>query len=360
MVAQMPMSPAVSRLLTDQFQEPIIVGLTGNLYAAVFRLMKLVPAKFVVERALRDGRLAPGGIVAETSSGTYALGLGMVCAEHKLRYHIFSDPAIDDRLKARLEDLGGTIHLVTAEGAAGANLQFLRLEALHGFLEDNPDALWPRQYDNHENREAYYPFADRLTDLALPRMTLVATVGSGGSSCGTAERLRANGVETRLVGIDTFGSVLFGLAKGKRALRGLGNAIQPGNLDHGQVDEVHWLGAKEAYLATRELHRTTSIFGGPTSGAGFLVARHLAEQNPDQPVLFIAPDEGYRYQDTVYDDRHLAEQGFLDEPIATAPILVDRLDRVQPPWSCMAWGRRDLALVREPVSEVNSCPGKQP
>ena len=352
MVASMPTNAEIPRQMTDLYQEPTVIRLTDNLFAAVFRLMKLIPAKFVVERALRDGRLQPGGAVAETSSGTYALGLGMVCAEHKLPYYIFSDPAIDHHLKARLEELGGVIHLVKTEGAAGANLQNLRLQALHRFLHKNPSALWPRQYDNPENQEAYYPFADALTNLGFHQMTLVASVGSGGSSCGTAMGLRSNGVDTKLVGIDTFGSVLFGLEKGKRALRGLGNAIHPANLNHALFDEVHWLGAKEAYLATRELHRATSIFAGPTSGASFLVARHLAEQNPHQPVVFIAPDEGYRYQETVYNDEHLAERGFLEVPMVTQPQPVNRLDQVQPPWSFINWGRRELTSFGYAVSET--------
>ena len=320
----------------------MIVRLRPNLYAAVFRLMKLVPAKYVIEKALAEGRLSPGGTVAETSSGTYALGLGMVCAENNLRFHIFSDPAIDEVLQKRLEELGGTVHLITNEGAAGANLQILRLEALQHFLAEHPKTLWPRQYDNEENREAYFAFADQISRLNHRKMTLVASVGSGGSSCGTALRLRENGVSTTCVGIDTFGSVLFGLKNGKRVLRGLGNSIYPKNLDHRCFDEVHWLGAREAYLAARELHRKTSIFGGPTTGASYLVARYLAETNPEQPVLFIAPDEGYRYQDTLYNDRHLREMGFLDSRPATKPISVRHPDEVAPPWSCLAWGRRSL------------------
>ncbi len=331
---------------TDLFKKPMMIRLSPNLYAAVFRLMKLVPAKFVVERALAEGRLTPGGLVAETSSGTYALGLGMVCAENKVRFHIFSDPAIDETLKKRLEELGGTVHLVTGEDAAGANLQVRRLEALRRFLADHPGALWPQQYDNPENREAYFEFADQLIELNHPELTLVATVGSGGSSCGTAERLRDKGVHTKLVGVDTFGSVLFGLPNGKRTLRGLGNAIHPKNLIHAYFDQVHWMGAGDAYLAVRELHRNTSIFGGPTTGAAYLVARHLAENDPHHPVVFIAADEGYRYQDTVYHDGHMRDMGFLDKPLATAPIRVDRLGQANPPWCFLDWGRRTLEEVR--------------
>lgn len=333
---------AFAEKMTDLFQEPLMVRITDNLYAAAFRLMKLVPAKYVVERALADGRLKPGGVVAETSSGTYALGLGMVCAENNLSFHIFSDPAIDGALQKRLEELGGTVHLITGEGAAGANLQILRLQALHKFLEENPEALWPQQYDNHENRDSYYPFGDQISRLGYDKLTFVASVGSGGSSCGTAMRLRANGVETNVVGVDTFGSVLFGLDKGKRALRGLGNAIHPKNLDHTCFDEIHWLGAGDAYLAARELHSTTSIFGGPTTGACYMVARHLAEQNPDQPVVFIAADEGYRYQDSVYSDAHLEELGCLGKKVTQAPLRVERLGEVVPPWTCMSWDRSRL------------------
>ena len=114
-----------------------------------------------------------------------------------------------------------------------------------------------------------------------------------------------------MIGVDTHRSVIFGQtdAGGGRALRGLGNSLMPPNVDHTTFDVVHWVGAAEAFRATRQLHREHALFMGPTSGAAYLVADRWARENPDALAAVVLPDEGYRYQDTVYDDAWLQEQG---------------------------------------------------
>src|SRR5260370_41266984 len=125
--------------------------------------------------------------------------------------------------------------------------------------------------------------------------------------CGTTGYLRELFPELHAVGIDTFGSVLFGQPDGPRQLRGLGNSLLPKNLDHTIFDEIHWVSAAEAYLATRMLHRQTSLFCGGTSGAAWMVASQWAKRNPKAKVVCIFPDDGYRYLDSIYQDEYLAE-----------------------------------------------------
>lgn len=79
----------------------------------------------------------------------------------------------------------------------------------------------------------------------------------------------------------------------------------PPNLDRTTFDGVHWVSDREAFAATRALHRRHALFMGPTSGAAWLVARWWARRNPDARVVVLLPDEGHRYQDTVYDDAWL-------------------------------------------------------
>jgi len=322
---------------------PTLIQLEPGVVVAMFKLMKLVPAKYVVEKAWREGRIDPNVGIVETSSGTYALGLGLVCAEHGIPFHIVSDPVIEGPLRRRLEGLGGTVEVVAVD-VAGASPQALRMEALRRHLERNPTAFWPRQYDHADNRHAYHPFADHLLEQLGPDLTLVGSVGSGSSTCGTVARLRETNPELSLVGVDTFGSILFGLPKGRRMLRGLGNSILPRNLQHRRFDEIHWVTAADAFHWTRRLHRRYGLYLGPTSGASYRVARWLA-QTTSSTVVFIAADEGHRYQNTVHDDVWVRRQELEQYQPPDAPSTVEVPAAASEPWSRMSWGRRSLEDV---------------
>lgn len=326
---------------TDAILLPQLIRLEKNLIMACFRLMKLVPAKYVVEKAWREGRIDPKLGVIETSSGTYALGLAMVCAELKIPFHIVSDPAIDARLQNRLQELGGTVTIVNQDAQAG-NLQVLRMAALQAHRKAWPGTFWPQQYDNPENQDAYRVFAEQLLARVGKDMTLVGAVGSGSSTCGTIKVLREVNPAISLIGVDTFGSVLFGLPNGKRMLRGLGNSLHPKNIVHSCYDHIHWIDAAQAFARTRELHGKTGLFMGPTSGAAYAAARFAAQQNPQRAVVFIAADEGYRYADSIYDDKWLqANQLYHPQP-AAAPRVFEHPGQVEGPWACVPWGRREL------------------
>ena len=327
---------------SSALDHPDLIQLRPGLVVASFRLMKLVPAKYIVEKALADGTLDPRLPVLETSSGTFAMGLGIVCAEKRIPFHIVSDAAIDERLQARLQQLGGQVQIV-GSNAAGANIQVLRLEALVEQMRQNPGGFWTRQYDNLDNQRAYQGFARQLLATLGPDIVLVGTVGSGASTCGTAKALREVNPNIKLVGVDTFGSVLFGLPVGPRELRGLGNSIYPHNLEHECFDEVHWVAPAEVYACTRRLHSQHGLYCGPTSGAAFMVAESLREQG--KTVVFIAPDEGHRYADTVYDDAWLQQRGHTDPAPLAGPLCVSSPAAAQGPWACMDWQRRSLEQV---------------
>jgi cysteine synthase A len=177
---------------------------------------------------------------------------------------------------------------------------------------------------------------------------LVSPVGSGGSSGGLAQALRTGNGPPHLVGVDTHGSVIFGLPNGPRLLRGLGSSIHLRNVRHTAYDEVHWVSAAEAFQATRRHYREYGLFMGPTSGASFLAAEWWAARHPDAKVLMVLPDGGHRYQRSVYNDEWLAEHDVQSVLDRTEPALVQRPSEVMDTWSRMMWGRRTLAAVLGP------------
>jgi cysteine synthase A len=330
----------------DALALPRLVRLRPNLIGMAFPLMKLLPARFIVRKALEEKRLEPGGRIAETTSGTFGLALAMVARLQGHPLTLVSDPAVDAPLRRRLEDLGATVHVVREPGPAGG-FQQARLEVLERVLAENPGSFCPRQYTNPHNPGSYAPCAEQLVHAAGAVDCLIGTVGSGGSVCGIASYLRLMFPELVVIDVDTHRSVIFGQsdAGGGRLLRGLGNSLMPPNVDHAAFDLVHWVGAAEAFRATRQLHRDHALFMGPTSGAAYLVADWWARENPDALGAVIFPDEGYRYQDTVYDDAWLAENGLLRDALPAAPVEWERPHDGADPWAFHRWGRRAFAEV---------------
>lgn len=324
---------------------PKLIRLTNNLTIALFELMKLVPAKYVIMKALAENKINPDYPIVETSSGTFALGMGIVCAELKLPFLIISDPVIDKTLESRLKALGGQVQIVSST-VDQSDVQVLRLEQLNDYLKNNKQAFWPSQYNKADNRLAYYNFAEQLLESLGSQFTLISAVGSGGSSCGTIERLRQTNKNIKLVGVDTFGSVLFGLEKNVRKLRGLGNSIMPKNLIHEYFDQVHWMTADCAYKSTRVLHEKNGLYCGPTTGAAYHVAQWLAENNPDEQFVMISPDSGHRYATTIYDDFWLTHNHINLSGDYSTPKCLNNLADIKEPWSYLNWNRKSYSWIK--------------
>jgi len=330
---------------SSSISTPKLIRLSSNLIVALFELMKLIPAKYTVLKAIAEGKIDPKCPIVETSSGTYAHGLAITCAELSIPFMIISDPIIDEALKKKLIDLGGEVQIVSAS-ADSLNVQTLRMKVLNDYLISKPSAFWTAQYDNPDNRKSYEEFAILLLErVGYTQFTLVGTVGSGGSTCGTIERLRHEDKNMRLIGVDTFGSALFGLEVSNRKLRGLGNSLLPKNVVHSYYDQIHWISADCAYKAVRQLHALTGLFCGPTTGAAFQVARWYAESHNDEQVVFISPDSGHRYTHTVYNDKWLKENDLNIFQTFEIPFKVDRLKSVREHWSYFDWNRRTYEEV---------------
>jgi cysteine synthase A len=174
--------------------------------------------------------------------------------------------------------------------------------------------------------------------------------------CGAARWLRSTGHASRAVAVDTHNSVIFGQRDGPRQLRGLGNSIRPGNVDYSLIDEVHWVEAGDAFCAARTLLHTYGLDLGGTSGAAYMVARHVAVANPEKSVVFFAPDRSERYLTTVFNRQWCAEQGLLVDAIPAGPYEVRHPLEAHGGWAKIQWNRRPFVSA-DPASqpEVNSC-----
>lgn len=331
----------MNKNIVQAVELPKIVCIEHGFYCAAFDLMKLLPARHMIENALKEKTINNDTVIIETSSGTFALGLAMVCSLYGYKLIIVSDPVIDDSLKRRLEDLGAKVEIIEKEDPI-RGFQGARLDKVHELVGRYSNSFWPNQYDNHNNADAYADVAELFAREIGKIDAIIGSVGSGGSMCGISKYLKKIFEDLYIIGVDTHGSVLFGQKNTSRVFRGLGNSIIPKNLEHRLFDEVHWLEAAHAYKETRILHKNHALFMGGTSGASYAVAKWYHKNNPDKTVVTLFPDKGYRYQDTIYNDKWLIENGLWIDESPIEPILVTSPEEAQKNggWNRFIWKNR--------------------
>ena len=280
-------------------------------------------ARYMIERALADGRLRPGGTVIEASSGNTAMGLAMMAIEHDLRCVMVVRRQTSPEKRAALAALGVELVLVDGdlppEHPDSYNRMARRLAA------EIPGAYFPDQHNDRANNEAHYA----TTGPEIWRQTggridwFVAGIGTGGTVSGVARYLKEQDPRVKVLAVDIEGSVFTEYFRTGRhgaphryRVEGLGDEEIIACPEFERIDEMLQVSDRDAFHATRELARCEAIFAGGSSGAALWGVRRLAARlaGPAR-IVTLFPDSGNRYLSTIYDDAWLARQG-LDEPPA--------------------------------------------
>ncbi|MET4359264.1 cysteine synthase [Bradyrhizobium sp. RT9b] len=334
--------------IVEALSLPQFVQVAHNLVAAKFDLMKFTPAKHILDSALASGQLNPGGHVIESSSGTFALALSVLCSLYDLRLTLVTGPT-SQIVRWRLENLGAVLHTVHASNNCEGGIQQARLQVLAELRSSMPDTFWPQQYTNPLNSLSYKPIAEKVI-LTQPKIdSIVGTVGSGGSLVGIASILRHENPDLEVIAVDHNRSVIFG-AQAKRISKmcretfeqilAMGAGIPMGNVDFELVDEVHWVPVPKMIQKVHDFHRRTGMLVGPSSGAALAVAEWRAAQAPSRNVLTIFPDHGVRYGETIFNPIWLDNWSKDLARDWGMPSDISSTDEVSDGWCRFKWGRR--------------------
>ena len=278
-------------------------------------------ARYMVERALSDGRLHPGGTVIEASSGNTAMGLAMMAIEHDLRCVMVVRRQTSREKLAALAALGVELVLVDGdlppEHPESYNRKARRLAA------EIPGAFFPDQHNDRANNEAHYATTgpELWRQMAGRIDWFVAGIGTGGTVSGVARYLKEQDPRVRVLAVDIEGSVFTEYFRTGRhgaphryRVEGLGDEEIIACPEFDRIDEMLQVSDREAFRAARDLARREAIFAGGSSGAALWGVRQLVARL-DRParIATLFPDSGNRYLSTIYDDAWLAAQG-LAEP----------------------------------------------
>ncbi|MEV7283467.1 cysteine synthase family protein [Streptomyces sp. NPDC093252] len=323
--------------IADALKVPDLVRLTDGLVLIRFESMKIYSALAAVRRLLERGTIRPGQTLLDSSSGIYAYALALACHRYGLHCHIVASTTVDTTTRAQLEVLGATVEQVRPSRNLKLD-QELRVRRVREILAARPGTHWMRQYHDDVHYLGYQEVADRIRAAFPDRpLSVVGGVGSGASTGGITERLRAFDPAVRLVGVQPFGSVTFGSQDHhdpEAIIAGIGSSIVFDNVRHHLYDALHWLDFTHAMAGAVALLRDHAVFAGLSTGAGYLAAGHEARRHPDRLHLVIGADTGHRYVERVF-ARHREALA----PAALKPVEITHPEELAMPWSTMAWQR---------------------
>ena len=255
-------------------------------------------AKAMLDEAEATGRLGPGAVIIEPTSGNTGIGLASVAAARGYRVIIVMPDTMSAERRALMKAYGA--ELVLTPGAGGMAAAIAKADELAAGI---PGAMVAGQFVNPANPAAHEattgPELWQDTDGQLD--VFVAGVGTGGTITGVGRYLKRQNPAVRIVAVEPARSaVLSGSPAGAHGLQGIGAGFVPEVLDTGIYDEVLTATEQDAYAAARLLGRREGVLAGISSGAALWAAIEVCRRadSAGKTVVALLPDTGDRYLST--------------------------------------------------------------
>ncbi len=250
----------------------------------------------MIDNAERTGRLAPGGVVVEPTSGNTGIGLALVCAVRGYRCVLAMPESMSLERRQLLEAFGAEVVLTPeAEQLEGA------VARAREIARSTPGAFMPQQFDNPVNPAVHAATTAREILAAMEGLSIdafVAGVGTGGTISGVGEVLRREvSPAPRIVAVEPEACAT--ISRGQRGptkIQGLAPGFIPRNYNPNVVDEVRTVTDADAWAMKVELAHREGLLVGISAGAAVHVALAVAQElGPHKNVVTILPDTGERY-----------------------------------------------------------------
>src|SRR6188472_1458888 len=242
-------------------------------------------ARALIEDAEEKGAIRPGQTILEPTSGNTGISLAMICARKGYRLKVVMPDNVTPERTQLLEMYRAEIvYSPGDQGSNGAVAMALDMAAA------DSSYYMTYQYGNEANPRAHYEgtapeILEELDEVAA----FVGGLGTGGTLMGVGRRLKEHDPETKVVAAEPMQGELV------QGLRSLDDGFIPPIIDLSVLDRKIMVSNRDSIVWTQKLLREEGIFAGVSSGAIASVASRIAGEIDEGNVVFLIPDDGWKY-----------------------------------------------------------------
>ena len=252
----------------------------------------------MINAALDQGKIRPGTLIVEPTSGNTGIALAFICAAKGLKLCLTMPDSMSIERRKLLKQLGAELVLTPkAEGMKGA------IAKADEILNGEKDTFMPNQFENPANPQIHRETtAEEIWRDTEGKVDIfVSGVGTGGTITGVSQVIKSRKPAFKTVAVEPIDSpVLSGGKPGPHKIQGIGAGFVPAVLDESIIDEVMTVSNEDAFATARQLALREGILCGISSGAAAWVALELAKRDQSQGkmIVVILPSTGERYIST--------------------------------------------------------------
>ncbi|MAE57299.1 MAG: pyridoxal-5'-phosphate-dependent protein subunit beta [Halobacteriovorax sp.] len=275
---------------------------------------------YMLDQAVKEGTLKPGGTIIEGTSGNTGVGLAMWAAVHGYKcIFVLADKQSKEKID-NLRAFGAKVVVCPTNVEPEDPRSYYSVSKR--LAETIPNSFYVNQYDNLHNRMTHYTWTapEMYEQTGGDFDVFMATVGTGGTISGCGKYFKEKMPDVKIVGIDCEGSIVAHYAKTGEmgqaysyVLEGVGEDFIPENYDFPNIDDWIIIGDKESFLMTRRLLKEEGIYAGGSAGAAIVGAIKYAKTLKEpKKILVLLHDSGNRYASKIYNDDWMSDNGYLD------------------------------------------------
>ncbi len=269
------------------------------------------------------GVLKKSTILIESTSGNLGVTLSFLCRAKGYKFVAVVDPKTTRENIIRMQALGAQIEMVQHPDSTGGYL-LSRLARVQELCRLSDNYIWTDQYSNPANPRIHYEQTgpEIYRQMGGKVDAVFVSVSTGGTLAGIGHFFREISPSTRIIGVDAYGSVVFGTLPAPRRLTGIGSSRPSSFIHKGLYDSHMLVEDEEAFAFCRALYSATGIKVGGSSGAVLCACTRYLLKHPNSiNAVCVCADDGENYSSTIFNDEWLQQQGLS--------LYRDRLGPVQ-------------------------------